>query len=237
VQAPFSIEHSNIGFRLSKSYPPMDTRGANRTFNLDLPLLLFLLFSLLSPTCLAQNTRSGVGNAERYWDCCKPDCAWPERGPLNQPIRTCSAEGEPHTDANLGSACGGGPSYPCSDQSPWAINDTLSYGFAGVFLMGRAADSWCCACYELTFTSGKVVGKKMIVQAHNSGFDLLTTNRFALAVSFGPLTCQFPNTELINALGPRWKHKLCWSLCTTVWCGQLCLWQGQRGSGLGRGLR
>ncbi len=30
----------------------------------------------------------------------------------------------------------------------------------------------CCACYELTFTSGPVKGKKMIVQATNTGGDL-----------------------------------------------------------------
>jgi hypothetical protein len=51
-----------------------------------------------------------------------------------------------------------------------------------MFLEGHASNSWCCSCYELVFTSGVVKGKRMIVQAHNSGFDMLTANRFGLAV-------------------------------------------------------
>jgi hypothetical protein len=148
-------------------------------------LLLKLLALLVFPTaCLAQNTRAGVGVAERYWDCCKPDCTWAARADFNQPVRVCDIEDKPLSNDNLPSGCGGGPSYACSNQSPWAVNSTFSYGYAGVFLIGRAADSWCCSCYELTFTSGRVAGKKMVVQAHNSGFDLLTANRFALAVGF-----------------------------------------------------
>ena len=47
---------------------------------------------------------------------------------------------------------------------------------------GRTERDWCCACYELTFTSGAVSGKKFIVQATNTGGDL-GQNHFDLAVS------------------------------------------------------
>ena len=66
----------------------------------------------------------------------------------------------------------------CSDQSPWAVSDDLAYGFAAV----NSASPNCCACYQLTFTSGAIKGKKMIVQATNTGSDVGST-QFDLAVS------------------------------------------------------
>lgn len=87
---------------------------------------------------------------------------------------------------SAGSGCNGDDAYACADQSPWAINDTFSYGFVGAFIMEHASNYWCCACYELTFTSGAVKGKKMVVQAHNSAYEVATANRFALAVSLLP---------------------------------------------------
>jgi hypothetical protein len=69
----------------------------------------------------------------------------------------------------------------CSNQSPWAISDSLAYGYAAVNLKGSSEASWCCACYELTFTSGPVNGKKMVIQATNTGGDL-GQNQFDLSV-------------------------------------------------------
>ena len=71
----------------------------------------------------------------------------------------------------------------CTNQSPWAVSDSLSYGFAATTIAGGTESSWCCACYELTFTSGPVAGKKLVVQATNTGGDL-GSNQFDLAVSF-----------------------------------------------------
>jgi hypothetical protein len=149
----------------------------------QLHIALFLFSTTSLPLTTAQNTVSGSGRAERYWDCCKPDCSWVEHSPSNQPSAICDAGNNHLTDFTERSSCGGGGAYACANQSPWALNDTFSYGYAGVFLIGHAQPAWCCACYELTFDSGKLEGKRMIVQAHNSGFDLLTVNRFALAVS------------------------------------------------------
>lgn len=36
----------------------------------------------------------------------------------------------------------------CSDQSPWAVSDSLAYGFAAVSIPGGTEADWCCACYE-----------------------------------------------------------------------------------------
>jgi hypothetical protein len=73
----------------------------------------------------------------------------------------------------------------CTDQSPWAVSDTLAYGFAATHIAGGTEASWCCACYELTFTSTGVAGKKMIVQATNTGGDL-NSNQFDIAVCLCP---------------------------------------------------
>ncbi|KAK2765142.1 hypothetical protein FQN54_008841 [Arachnomyces sp. PD_36] len=159
---------------------------------------LFLLFALLFPSgAIASVNQTGSGITQRYWDCCKPDCSWPAKASVNQPVAICDNKNNPLTDFNTGSSCGGGETYPCADQLPWAVNDTFSYGYAGLFLMDHASDAWCCACYELTFTSGDVKGQKMVVQAHNSGFDLTTANRFSLAVPGG-------NTSYANACSKQY---------------------------------
>jgi hypothetical protein len=71
----------------------------------------------------------------------------------------------------------------CSNLSPWAVSPTLAYGYAATTIAGGSEDSWCCACYALTFTSGAVAGKTMIVQAVNTGGDL-EANQFDINVCF-----------------------------------------------------
>lgn len=128
---------------------------------------------------------SGTGTTTRYWDCCKPSCSWPGKISLAagaNPVGTCDANDSLLSDYVTNSACGGGSAYMCGNESPWAVSDTLSYGYAAVNIAGGTEASWCCACYELTFTSGPVAGNKMIVQATNTGGDL-GANHFDLAVS------------------------------------------------------
>lgn len=63
-------------------------------------------------------------------------------------------------------------SYTCNNNQPWAVNSTFAYGFVAGRITGQSEYDWCCACYELTFTSGPVNGKKMVVQVTNTGGDL-----------------------------------------------------------------
>ncbi|KAK2629462.1 hypothetical protein QTJ16_000282 [Diplocarpon rosae] len=72
----------------------------------------------------------------------------------------------------------------CSNQTPWAVSETLAYGFVAATIAGGTEASWCCACYELTFTSGPVAGKQMVVQATNTGGDL-GSNQFDIAIPGG----------------------------------------------------
>lgn len=84
----------------------------------------------------------------------------------------------------IASGCNGGGAYQCSNESPWAVSDDLAYGYAAVNIAGGSESSWCCACYELTFTSGPVAGKKMVVQATNTGGDL-SGNQFDISMPGG----------------------------------------------------
>jgi hypothetical protein len=148
-------------------------------------LLSFELFAVIAQCAILNYTGEAV--TTRFWDCCKPSCAWPEKADVLSPVLSCTADDKP-ADVQAGTACGtGGSAYQCSNQQPWAINDTLSYGFAGVWIMPKLLSQpidggWCCACYQLDFTSDPLRGKSLIVQASNSAFDVTSTNRFSLAV-------------------------------------------------------
>lgn len=126
---------------------------------------------------------SGSGTTTRYWDCCKASCGWPGKATLTKgPVTSCNAQDQPLSDASTPSGCdNGGAAYMCSSQTPWAVSDSMSYGFAATTIAGGTEASWCCACYQLTFTSGPVAGKQMIVQTTNTGGDL-SSNQFDIAV-------------------------------------------------------
>jgi hypothetical protein len=156
------------------------------TFYLRNILFLLDLFAILG-SCLQLNY-TGEAVTTRFWDCCKPSCAWKDKATFTRPVLSCSADDKP-AEIDVGTGCGsGGSSYLCSNQQPWMVNDTFSYGFSGVYIKpeltgGKIEDAWCCACYQLDFTSEPLRGKSMIVQASNTAYDIKTDNRFSLAVS------------------------------------------------------
>lgn len=55
---------------------------------------------------------------------------------------------------------------------------------------GGIEGSWCCACYQLDFTSDPLRGKSLIIQATNTAYDITTNNRFSLAIPGGNITSQ-----------------------------------------------
>lgn len=88
---------------------------------------------------------SGNGATTRYWDCCKPSCGWPGKGSMSKgPLLTCSKDDAPLNDAGATkSGCdSGGSAYMCSNQSPWAVNETVSYGWAAVNIAGSTETQW-----------------------------------------------------------------------------------------------
>ena len=143
-----------------------------------------ILLALLPFFLQADAQASGSGTTTRYWDCCKASCGWSGKASVSNPVGSCDKSDNPLSGYAGKSACdnGGGVAYMCSNQSPWAVNATLAYGFAATTIAGGSESSTCCACYALTFTSAPLVGKTLIVQATNTGSDL-SSNQFDLAVS------------------------------------------------------
>jgi hypothetical protein len=128
------------------------------------------------------------GYTTRFWDCCKPSCSWPGNVPQGKnPVKSCNQQNQ-STGSNTDSACSGGGAYACWDMAPWAVSDTLAYGYAAF------NGSQCGQCYELKFTgqsnsagndpgSAALCGKTMIVQVINIGN--ITQGQFDLMIPGG----------------------------------------------------
>ncbi|KAF1951079.1 barwin-like endoglucanase [Byssothecium circinans] len=154
--------------------------------------ILFLLDLFIVTVGCANVNISGDAVTTRFWDCCKPSCSWKNKGAVSKPVLSCGINDKP-IDIEAGTGCTGGTAFQCSDQQPWAVNDTFAYGFAGAFITpdltgGKIEESWCCGCYQLDFTSDPLKGKTMVIQASNTAYDIKTTNRFSLAVPGGNTT-------------------------------------------------
>ena len=124
--------------------------------------------------------RSGQGWGSRYWDCCKPHCAWTGKG--GSIARTCNAQQQELTkgDDMVKSICEGGPAGLCNSQAPFVVNDELAYAFAAG--PGNEYASSCGACFLLTFDGNSrhttdartaaLKGKKLVIMISNIGYDV-----------------------------------------------------------------
>ena len=101
---------------------------------------------------------------------------------LEEKVQTCDIDNKPLLDTQQFTGCNGGNSYLCANNSPWAVNETFSYGFVGAFMKNNTEMDWCCGCYQLKFTTGPVANKTMIVQAHNTDYEMTDQNIFTFAV-------------------------------------------------------
>ncbi len=94
-------------------------------------------------------TTSGSGTTTRYWDCCKPSCAWSGKASVNSTVQTCIAGGvtaDNTANDQSGGTCGqsaaAGQSYMCAAEQPWNISSTMSYGFAAAYISGDSESDW-----------------------------------------------------------------------------------------------
>lgn len=100
---------------------------------------------------------SGNGTTTRFWDCCKPACAWDIafNNTKITPVRTCAIDGITKVDKNTDSGCDKvkehNDAFTCNDQQPWALNKTLAYGFAAFSHKGGVELTKCCTCMKLDF--------------------------------------------------------------------------------------
>jgi hypothetical protein len=134
-------------------------------------------------------TNGKDGTTTRYWDCCKPSCGWSANAAQNgkSPTRSCSIDGTTTVSADTQSACTGGTAYQCFAAAPWAVSDTLAYGFAAT----GGGNASCGKCYQLDFTgtgdngnASALSKKSMIVQAINIGSDV-ASSQFDLLIPGG----------------------------------------------------
>ncbi|KAF3905143.1 Endoglucanase-5 [Orbilia brochopaga] len=141
---------------------------------------------LVSASLLTMQTSAAILTGESftsmYYDCCKPACAWPTQGRFISGLRTCDANNQYVLDDTAGNYCGGGPASSCIDQTPWAVNDSFSFGYASIFIRGADSTEWCCSCYALEFLDSDIKGKKMIVQGINVNYNEDQINWFSLTV-------------------------------------------------------
>lgn len=103
------------------------------------------LLSLLAAASTA-TALSGSGRSTRYWDCCKTSCAWSGKAAVSQPVTTCDNNNSPVSSASAPSGCDGGSAFACANNSPWAVNSNVAYGFAATAI--AAESQTCCACFK-----------------------------------------------------------------------------------------
>jgi hypothetical protein len=155
-------------------------------------MIAYSVLILLGLSLTVDSQTTGV--TTRYWDCCKASCGW--TGKLSSAVSgesyvtTCAKDGVTAVDPNTQNVCGGGgnpgPAYMCASNQPYQVNSSLAFGFAAAAIAGQTEPQWCCACYELTFTSTALAtaGKKMVVQITNTGGDL-SSNHFDIQIPGG----------------------------------------------------
>ncbi|KAJ8967911.1 hypothetical protein NQ317_018831 [Molorchus minor] len=157
---------------------------------MKLTVLTFALFSYFG-TSSSQDINaipieggvSGTGITTRYWDCCKPSCAWVVNAEIDPPVATCEADGITKIDDGAQSGCdtnGDGTAYTCNNQQAIVINETFSIGFVAASFTGGVDESMCCACVLLNF-QGELEGKQLLAQITNTGSPLVV-NQFDIAI-------------------------------------------------------
>ena len=118
------------------------------------------------------------------------------------PLPSCGSNNNLLNDVNAGSSCSGGNAHTCFNLVPWAVNDSLAFGYAAT----QNGDI-CGRCFQLDFTgqsheenndpgSAALQGKTMIVQAINIGGDV-GGGQFDILVPGG-------GVGLFNACSAQW---------------------------------
>nr|BAF57356.1 putative glycosyl hydrolase family45 [uncultured symbiotic protist of Hodotermopsis sjoestedti] len=152
------------------------------------------------------NAASGSGKTTAIGTAGKPSCSWTGKASVSSPVKSCGKDGSSASVQDEKSGCDGGTSYMCADQVPRAVNDSYAIGFSAAVYGGYNEAAACCSCFELTFTSGPVNGKKMVVQVTNTGGDL-GSNQFDLAIPGGGVGIYNGCTSQYNAGSDGWGSR------------------------------
>jgi hypothetical protein len=117
---------------------------------------------------------------------------------VTAPTLSCDAQtGNKLSDPNLASVCDGGSAASCTDNKPFIVESRLSMGFSAIAVSGShglTGDANCGQCFELKFVKRKhkngnwggshpdLVGKSMVVQVTNIGYDVNGDHSFDLQI-------------------------------------------------------
>jgi hypothetical protein len=145
-------------------------------------MCMALLLAMKPPSTEAREWSQGI--MTRYWDCCKPSCGWWGKAPVSEPVISCNIQGNPVSYHTRSGCEEKGLAFTCSNQRPFTVSKNLSYGFAAANIGGMTERDWCCKCYRLKFQDTKLLGKEMIIQVTNTGYDL-SGNQFDIAIPGG----------------------------------------------------
>ena len=144
-----------------------------------LSLIGLVLISEVFTACpsikVISETKPGFNT--RYWDCCKPSCAW------NHGSTSCDMNQQKETNPYITSICGGGTSTTCLSQIPFQVDGCPEMSFAFVATPGtEGGNANCGKCFQFTFTgeghwkttaqTQALKGKKLIVMTTNIGYDV-----------------------------------------------------------------
>jgi hypothetical protein len=194
--------------------------------------------SVMHPPPITSGGSNGWGS--RYWDCCKPSCGWKANAGGRTPANSCGPQNQNLGASDTANACfDNGSAFMCWNEAPWAVDDTLAYGFAAHNGVP------CGRCYQIQFNGGGHDGqnnsalnnKTMIVQVTNIGgigsdqFDLLIPGGGVGAAGTGACLKQFPGADLGATNGgfrtSCGSDKTCLqNRCNTVFSGKADLLAG-----------
>ena len=191
------------------------------------PNKMIVSFVFMCVVVMTEASGWSQGVTTRYWDCCKTSCGWWGKAPVKEPVISCDAR-DNYVAYATKSGCENGRAFTCSNQSPYNVSRTLSYGFVAVKLKNRTERDWCCKCYRLKFDTPLLKNKEMIVQATNTGWDL-GDNHFDIAMPgsgqgiFHGCSQQYINYQGGSLFGGVSNVSACYALPNRLVRG--CVWR------------
>jgi len=138
-------------------------------------------FVLLAITLAINVYAQQSGWISRYWDGCKPSCAWSGKNQVSGGIcKSCDKSNNSLASIdNNRSSCEGGNAYTCWDMIPFRDPSDANKAYA----FAATPSDKCGQCYEIKFNGGfqhgtayathkALNGKTLIVMASNMGGDV-----------------------------------------------------------------
>ena len=100
--------------------------------SLSSPSTAFETDSLPTTTTIDDYVSHVKATTSIFWNCCVTSCALAYSAYTTTASKSCQSAIFAQSNANIYPDCSYGSIYICTDQQPWNVSDTLSYGYADV---------------------------------------------------------------------------------------------------------